>query len=232
MAQLMGVDGCRGGWVAVLLDTEQTAIVTRRFRSARGFVRLDPPPALIAVDMPLGLPARGARSCDVLVRRHLGRPRGSSVFPAPLRAMLDASSREEADALGRATDGRGLGCQAWNLVPKIRELDAAVGRAEQDRVREAHPEASFSLWAGAPLAHGKRTKAGQRERRALVASRYGNDVFLRLRAEHARQHVADDDLLDAFALLWTAERLHAGTAVRWPEDPPRDARGLRMEIWA
>ena len=40
-----------------------------------------------------------------------------------------------------------------------------------------------------------------------------------------------DDILDAFALCWTARRLAAGDAIRLPELPPHDARGLRMEIW-
>ena len=41
---------------------------------------------------------------------------------------------------------------------------------------------------------------------------------------------AHDDLLDAFATLWTAQRLLTGDAMIIPAHPPRDARGLRMEI--
>jgi predicted RNase H-like nuclease len=40
-----------------------------------------------------------------------------------------------------------------------------------------------------------------------------------------------DDLLDALVLTRTAERHLRGNAVCLPEKPPRDARGLKMEIW-
>jgi predicted RNase H-like nuclease len=42
--------------------------------------------------------------------------------------------------------------------------------------------------------------------------------------------VADDDMLDAVAALWTATRLYEGTAETLPDEPPLDAAGLRMEI--
>jgi predicted RNase H-like nuclease len=42
--------------------------------------------------------------------------------------------------------------------------------------------------------------------------------------------VADDDLLDAFAALWTAERISNGTARTVPAAPLEDRFGLRMEM--
>jgi predicted RNase H-like nuclease len=47
---------------------------------------------------------------------------------------------------------------------------------------------------------------------------------------HATGGVARDDILDAMAACWTAERIVSGEALCLPDDPPRDARGLRMEI--
>jgi predicted RNase H-like nuclease len=46
-----------------------------------------------------------------------------------------------------------------------------------------------------------------------------------------RRATAPDDLLDAAACALAAERILAGRARRVPDDPPRDSRGLRMEIW-
>jgi len=43
--------------------------------------------------------------------------------------------------------------------------------------------------------------------------------------------VAPDDIADAFAALWSAERLLAGTAQRLPEAPVHDSYGLPMHIW-
>jgi len=39
-----------------------------------------------------------------------------------------------------------------------------------------------------------------------------------------------DDLHDALAALWAARRIRAGTARTFPNEPPLDARGLRMAI--
>ena len=41
-----------------------------------------------------------------------------------------------------------------------------------------------------------------------------------------------DDLMDAFAALWTAERVIGGNALVVPANPPVDEFGLRMEILA
>jgi predicted RNase H-like nuclease len=48
-----------------------------------------------AIDIPIGLPGGRPRTVDGEARRLLG-PRASSVFPAPARGTLDASSYEEA----------------------------------------------------------------------------------------------------------------------------------------
>jgi len=42
--------------------------------------------------------------------------------------------------------------------------------------------------------------------------------------------VGDDDILDAFAALWSAERIPRGVSQSLPERPPTDRFGLRMEI--
>ncbi|MBN9000303.1 MAG: DUF429 domain-containing protein, partial [Rhizobiales bacterium] len=44
--------------------------------------------------------------------------------------------------------------------------------------------------------------------------------------------VAPDDLLDAAALALIARRIRTGEAESFPREPERDARGLRMAIWA
>ena len=46
----------------------------------------------------------------------------------------------------------------------------------------------------------------------------------------AEAQVADDDINDAFASLWTAERILNGSAKVIPDHPCRDPFGLRMEI--
>jgi len=40
------------------------------------------------------------------------------------------------------------------------------------------------------------------------------------------------DVIDAFALLWTARRLRDGIARALPASAVYDSRGLAMQIWA
>lgn len=219
---LVGVDGCRAGW-AVAVDhgdgVTELAVVAR-FAEVRALGA-----TLVAVDMPIGLPSVGPRACDVAARRRLG-PRRSSVFPAPVRAVLGARDHADAVARSRAVCGRGLSIQAWNLVPKIAEVDAEVGPG--DAVAEVHPELSLATLAGTPLATRKRQAAGRGQRLALLTPAFP-DLAERLAARPPG--CAPDDVLDAYATLWTARRVVAGTA-EVLGDGERDERGLTMSITA
>ena len=166
----------------------------------------------VAVDMPIGLLDHGPRACDVEARRRLG-PRRASVFPAPTRPMLTATSY--ADALAIA----GLSKQAFNLIPKIREVDAVMTPGLQDKFVEVHPELCFSRLIGTPCRWPKRTADGRAERRAVVHPRI----------DRPPSGAAWDDVLDACALVETARRLVVGDVERLG-DGTCDARGLRCEI--
>jgi predicted RNase H-like nuclease len=168
--------------------------------------------AAIAVDMPIGLLDRGSRSCEIEARRRLG-PRRSSVFPSPLRPMLDATSYRDALAIG------GLSKQAFNLIPKIREVDAVMTPGRQRRIGEAHPELGFARLLGQPCCAATRTADGRAERRTVV------DAIV----DRPPPGAAWDDVLDACVLVHTARRLRDGVAERLG-DGERDRRGLRCEI--
>jgi predicted RNase H-like nuclease len=125
--------------------------------------------------------------------------------------------------------------QAYAIIPKIREVDALL-RSSADarsRVREVHPEVCFREWNdGRPLMANKKKTEGKVEREVLIEARWPgvHESFL---GRWLRRQVGRDDLNDAFAALWTAGRIAAGVAVRLPSaEPPRDALGLPMEMWA
>lgn len=233
MTIVRGADGCRQGWVVISKDLGTGALTWRLCADAAALIYGPPRAQVTAMDIPIGLPERGPRACDQAARQMLGRGRGSSVFPAPLRPMLAASSYAEAGQIRFEIEGRRLSVQAWNIMPKISAVDAVLSADPrlQRGVREVHPELSFQMLARRPLAHGKKTAAGQAERRALLWPVYGARVDQALAGRRALGSAADD-VLDAFAALWTAERIAAGTALTIPATPVRDARGLRMEIVA
>lgn len=215
---LAGVDGCRGGWIAALARFRGRGrrASELRFYLCRAWeevLALPEHPAAMAVDIPIGLldrPRPGGRACD--------------------RAALAAKSYRA--AIRR--NGAGLSRQAFNILPKIREVDRSMSPARQRVVREAHPELAFLRLAGCPLRHGKRSREGRRERERLLRSRFGGKGIAprQVRARLGAAAVAPDDVLDACALCLTAWRIRGGCARRLsPGRPERDRKGLRMEIW-
>ncbi len=237
---IAGVDGCPGGWFVVLRRLDDPA--SAKALIVRGFaevIALPEAPLIIAVDMPIGLPERsmGGRRCDVEARAVLGQ-RQSAVFAVPSRAaVMETDYRRACEiAFASSEPPRMVAKQTFNLFPKIREIDALMSPHLQERVVEVHPEVAFwALNGGRPLDVAKKVKSrphapGLALRRDLLAAAGNDRAFL---AAHPFR-LADaghDDLLDAVACSWTAARIAAGTARRFPDDPPRDARGLRMEIW-
>lgn len=230
-----GVDGCKAGWVVALARLRGSSLgrlTVTVCPTFRDILTLSPRPRLIAVDMPIGLlnrPQRGGRACDQAARRILGR-RASCVFTPPSRRILSATAHG-------AVRRKGLSRQAYNIVPKIREIDRVLTRRLQQRVVEAHPELAFARLAGRPMRGNKKTVEGQRERlRAITKALPSLSARIaRLLGEITtalpRRVVSPDDVLDAVVLVLTAMRVGRDDALRVPEDPPRDRRGLRMEIW-
>ncbi len=218
---VLGVDGCPGGWVGALLVDDRCALVTAAtVAELVAAVR----PAVVGVDIPIGLPDGGPRQADLLARRELPVGRKSSVFPTPVREAVSMGSHPEANAAHRAATGRGLSVQGFHLCRRIAEVDAWVRAGAEVEVLEVHPEVSFTE-LGADTMLSKRTPEGAATRVAALR-RAGVDVPERLR----RPGVGTDDALDACAVAWTARRYARGEARRLPEPPERFSDGLGAAI--
>ena len=233
MYSICGADGCGDKWIAVTKDLD-SGRVSWRCATRRELFYGEPVPQIIALDIPIGLPEFGARGCDREARQLLGRGRASSVFPALIRPLLAATDHADACEKRLQVDGKRMSLQAWAIVPKIREIDSLLREDPElrTRVREVHPEVSFYFLAGGrPMRHGKKSRAGREERRVLLEPVFGHWLSAALE-ERRRMSAAEDDVLDAFVALWTAERIAHGQAQTIPAAPPVDACGLRMEIVA
>ena len=195
--------------------------------SFREVLDLEPKPSIIAVDIPIGLldEARsGGRECDKKARQLLGTPRRSSVFTLPTRPALVSATYEEAQSFGT-----GMSHQAFGILPKIREVDQLTSPELQETVHEVHPELCFYGLTGKPMDHKKKSTEGKAQRlRALHNSFPG---VARALGRFPRSQVASDDILDAYAAVWTAVRIADNSAKRIPARPPIDAKRLRMEMW-
>ncbi|MBK1690742.1 DUF429 domain-containing protein [Ectothiorhodospira mobilis] len=228
-----GVDGCRGRWLCVWGDPARpSGMRAALLDTPHALERLRPLPAVVGVDIPIGLPGDAPREADRAARRLLGRPRGSSVFPAPLRCMLQAPDYATACQLGRDRCGRALSRQSWNILPLIRAMDAYLLEcpARPGWVQEVHPELGFMVWNdGVPMARGKKTPQGRAARLGLVEAALPGALSA-ARASLGAMHCPGDDLLDALAAFGIAARIAMGRALRLPDPPERDALGLPMCI--
>jgi predicted RNase H-like nuclease len=231
MATLMGVDGCTRGWIAAVDEGSQRSPSCHRFASIDAL--MERAPAVLAIDVPIGLLDKGARECDVAARRLLGARRGS-VFTAPIRPALKAHSHRHACALRLEVEGKRVSIQAWGINYKVLEIDDALRIHEEWRgcIREVHPEVCFyHLNGNRPLTWPKKHAEGRRERLKLLRPQLGDAVTDAL-TERKRLGCAADDIIDAFVALWTARRIADGTAIRIPAAPPADTLGIPMEMSA
>jgi predicted RNase H-like nuclease len=236
MAWVAGIDGCRAGWFVVLRQVSGARQTVHHCVPCFGAaLRLPEKPEVIALDMPIGLldqAARGGRECDRLARQLLGSPRASSVFSPPARIALRCMTFASASAANRASSEEALGIsrQSFALSPKLRDIDAHVTPRLQGRVREVHPELCFYEMNGRmPMPDRKKTRQGRRERERLLL-RSGFTTVAQAISQFAGSQIAPDDIIDAYAACWTAERIFNQMAVVIPTQPPTDSRGLRMEI--
>jgi predicted RNase H-like nuclease len=226
-----GVDGCSKGWVAAIQGPGKHQLQVRVFPTLRYLIN-EESPAIVAVDIPIGLPSVAARDCDVEARKLLGSPRQAGVFPAPLRPLLDAPNYAEASHRRMEIERKGLTMQAWAIFGKVREADELVQNCPSGTcIHEVHPEVSFYFLAGKqPMKYSKRSEVGYQERFQLLAAQFGDQVSRLL----AKQHPGSgrDDVLDALVALWTAQRIRAGEAARIPAALERDSLGIPMQILA
>lgn len=226
---VIGLDGCRGGWIAAIWRGDE--IHTKLFRHFADVLTEET--TVIAVDMPMGLPEQHGRHAEQMARKAL-KGRASSIFAVPSRAAIAALDYSAACSvnLRHSNPPRKLSKQVFHLFAKMREVDAALTPALQALVFEVHPELAFSVMnGGVALRHSKKTIEGERERLRLLAQQ-GLPRLEPSAFGYLRKDVARDDVIDACAAAWSARRILEGKAQHFPQAEERDARGLLMRIHA
>lgn len=218
---VVGIDGCRGGWVAAAVLP--SGLDVRAFATFRDLLAdsIIGQANHLVVDMPIGLLSGrrcAARGCDQAARdllRSFGK--ASSVFTPPTRDLLFEK------------DYRGTGMTPLSaaLRPRIAEIDELMDPELQARVVEGHPELSFAMRAG--QVPTKKSVDGLKARRAWLNSQglSWNKAIPPIRGVN----VSEEDLLDALVLMLVAQDIAQGLTKRIPVHPNTDARGLRMEMW-
>lgn len=226
---VLGVDACVAGWVGVLLgqDARLTVHVASTIEALVSQVREGADIAVVAIDIPIGLPDHGARRADEQARAALPG-KGSSVFSTLTRSAYSADSYAGSrEANLTATDGeRSASAQAWALGPKILQVDAWVRGDPGAVVIEVHPELCFARMEGAPILAAKRTDEGVALRRAALGR-----AGITAPPWYSGAGFGEDDLLDACAALWSGVRHLNGESESLPAEPEVFSDGLPAAIY-
>ncbi len=242
-----GVDGCKAGWFYIAFGPSEKV----RWGIERTIEELVVKAASddrIFIDIPIGLPNdRVGRVCDTEARNKLGSQRRPSVFSAPIRAVLrHTNNYSRANQISKELTGKGelkgkgLNKQTFNILPKIKEVDDLLGSCGKARkvIREIHPEVCFWALAGnRPMQYKKNILKGFCERLAVLRELWPSisetiEAILedeKVLEEHKRGNLDGDDILDAAAAAITAWA-EPQALKTLPEHPPRDQRGLPMEM--
>ena len=263
-----GVDGCKAGWFWFKLTGRWPDIavadcdVARTDKDGRSgmnhIVERATAGDLILVDIPIGLPERSGRqavlrACDADARKMV-KPRWQSVFPVPVRPVLETLRGEKdwqrareilssAHTVPEKDTGR-LQVQTFYLLDKIREVDDLLQASPKARrlVRETHPEVCFRAFhrdQGKPMLSSKKKREGKEERRNVLTELWPGSMAA-LRDARAKAHadglnsrdVAEDDMLDAMACALTAALIleDKSRLQKLSGNPGTDEKGLPMEI--
>lgn len=228
MGTVLGLDGCKRGWIGMVLSTSSSPAVVfgASFEEAVAAARALDSIEVIAVDIPIGLPESGPRQADALARKRLGA-RSSSVFSTPIRACLEAETYADANRISKEIALTGVTQQAYALRAKIMEVDHYLPSSSTPIV-EVHPEVAFAQMSGAPVAWSKKTWAGLARRRQLLADQ---GITLPDDIGDAGCFAAPDDVLDAAAAAWVAMHHARGNTVSLPSPPEPMSQQASAAIW-
>ncbi len=228
----LGIDGCRGGWLVCRLFEQQRLDfhVLNHIQQIEQWAPLQPS---IFIDMPFGLSENQQRLCDKLARQLLGNRR-ATIFFTPCRAAVYAGTYQQACQLNLQLCRQKISKQAWNLVPKIRQLDQFLltNPGWQAAFWESHPELCFRwLNRNITLQTSKQKVEGQQQRLALLQKYLPVNIqhLHNWRKKLGASQVRLDDLLDALVLAFcAAQPSHKRFFI--PPELTLDNHGLRMNI--
>jgi len=239
----VGVDGCSAGWFAVFLDEENEKNcewkigLFPKFSFLIDFLKKEYGQAepLILIDIPIGLKAGGSgeRLSD-LGARNILKARKSSIFPVPCREAVYAESYEKACEVNERLAGKSISKQAWNIVPKIRDVDSFLigNKIFRGKVRETGPEICFQAFIGFPMKYSKKHPEGFLERKEALRSvcLFTDEIVEATLSKYRRKDVTKDDILDALAVAITAKMGHMYGFGYVPCEPEIDSEGLKIQM--
>ena len=226
----IGVDGCRGGWIAAVLDHGDMQL--KRYKYISSLVEEYPSFDAFLIDMAIGLRnSKEQERPDDEARKELG-PKGSSVFPIPSRDAVYADGEDAQKHENIRTLGKSLAKQSIAIIPKIRELDTFLNNHPEykNKILESHPEVDFARLNGTVLMSRKQEEPGPSQRIAVLSEFLDRKNLYGMYDKAKELGCKQDDLIDAICLAVTGALYSHGEYETIPAEPESDKKGLLMQL--
>lgn len=228
----VGAHFCGDAWVGVAFDADGYDHAAVFDSIGDCWLRYEDVADRILVDVPIGLPDDGDRTCDRLARELLGSQASVIVTPPVPDAIRKRRYAVANRVHERQTDST-LSERAFAMsdaIAVLGDMFEEFPRA-RDVLAESHPELCYRAFAGAPLEHERGTAGGYAERMRTLASL---DRDAPPAVQSAAEAIAGDDVtvtdvLDAMVLAYAAWP-GGGQRYSLPPDPPTDGRGNPMQL--
>ena len=226
----IGVDGCRDGWIAAVLDHGNMRL--RKYDNLSLLIKEHPAFDAFLIDMAIGLrnSTKEIRPDDE-AKKELG-PRASTVFPIPSREAVYAVGEENQKLANIRTLGKSLAKQSIAIILKIKELDIFLNDHPEykNKILESHPEVDFARLNGAVLMSRKKEEPGPSQRIDVLSEFLDKKELFGMYDKAKELHCNQDDLIDAICLAVTGALYAHGEYETIPAEPEVDEKGLLMQL--
>lgn len=226
----IGVDGCKGGWIASIYDSGSFEI--KKYSSVDELVEANKNYNELLIDMVIGLQSSKDEVRPDNAARALIPGRTSTIFAVPARQAIYADTREAIREANKAALGKDLPAQAIAIIPKMRELDEFLQEnpAHKNRLKESHPEVCFSRLNGSVVMSRKADGEGITERVGII-KQYMPEITEEYIYQEAKRFKCNaDDVVDSIVLCITANLVSQGKTDVIPENVQEDITGLKMQM--
>ena len=223
----LGVDGCRGGWIAAIIEGQRIKI--ERFEKIRDIVIKYDGFHEFLID---GFPSKEDDIRPDTLARRIVSPRTSTIFPVPCRAAVYADSEAEQIKKNKECLGKELAKQTCAIIPKMKELDVFLQEHEgyKNVIKESHPEVCFARLNGS-VVMSKKAKVEGVEERICILRQYVPELMMSTINDKTKEFGCNkDDIIDAICLAVTGMLNTLGKAESIPENPAKDNTGLKMQM--
>jgi 8-oxo-dGTP diphosphatase len=226
----IGVDGCKGGWIAALLN--QGNLIIDKFNHINDIVNKYPYFDEMFVDMVIGLPSSKDHIRPDTYARKIIKERTSTIFPAPCRQAVYARTVSDAYEENESVLGKKFTPLTVGILSKIRELDSYLQNNQRYKnvIKESHPEVCFARLNGKTMLSKKSQIEGIEERINLLRKYIPELSLTKLTTLQKCLKCNIDDIVDALCLAVTANIAAQGYFEIIPENPMSDETGLLMQM--